>query len=287
MNCRFLTTTATRSELSRREVKEIMGRFADLTGKKFGRLCVVGLAERDKHNRIRWICKCDCGNRIIVSSSHLNSGHTQSCGCLQRERTSEVCKKDLIGQRFGKLVVRERTSKMGDLSQYRCVCDCGKEIIVRGSNLVNHRTKSCGCIRREGTRNLKFLHGQHDTRLYRCWQNMKDRCGNEKNKEYKNYGGRGIKVCLRWQDSFVDFAEWALNSGYDESLTIDRIDVDGNYCPENCRWSTMKEQSRNRTDNCIVEIEGERKILQDWIDETGSYSRAIKKRGKVIPARRP
>lgn len=70
-----------------------MGRFADLTGKKFGRLCVVGLAERDKHNRIRWICKCDCGNRIIVSSSHLNSGHTQSCGCLQRERTSEVCKR--------------------------------------------------------------------------------------------------------------------------------------------------------------------------------------------------
>ena len=169
----------------------------------------------------------------------------------------------------------------------RCKCDCGKEIIVRGSNLVNHRTKSCGCIRREVTRNLKFLHGQHDTRLYRCWQNMKDRCGNEKNKEYKNYGGRGIKVCSRWQDSFVDFAEWALNSGYDESLTIDRIDVDGNYCPENCRWSTMKEQSRNRTDNCIVEIEGERKILQDWIDETGSYSRAIKKRGKVIPARRP
>ena len=88
-----VTTTATRSELSRREVKKIMGRFADLTGKKFGRLCVVGLAERDKHNRIRWICKCDCGNRIIVSSSHLNSGHTQSGGCLQRERTSEVCKK--------------------------------------------------------------------------------------------------------------------------------------------------------------------------------------------------
>ena len=102
----------------------------------------------------------------------------------------------------------------------------------------------------------------HKTRLYKIWCGMRERCNRVNHSAYKNYGGRGIKVCLEWDD-YVAFREWATNNGYSNELTLDRIDVDGNYCPENCRWVTMDEQHKNRRDNNIVDYKGQRYILAD------------------------
>lgn len=188
---------------------------------------------------------------------------------------------DLTGQKFGKLTVISCVSEIGESAKYNCKCECGNSVIAYGHNLVSGTTKSCGCIRRNKARNLKFKHGKVKTRLYKCWLNMKNRCHNPNTVDYKNYGGRGITICPEWQE-FEPFYEWAMANGYSDDLTIDRIDVNGNYEPDNCRWATMKEQSRNRTDNCIVEINGERKILQDWVEELGTYPKKIEQIGKII-----
>ena len=140
---------------------------------------------------------------------------------------------DLTGQRFGRLTVLERTEL-----KWLCKCDCGNKKIVAGGHLVSGDTKSCGCLR--------IKHGMRNTRLYSIWHGMKERCYNTKHKFYKHYGGRGIKVCEEWKNDFQTFADWALSHGYADNLTIDRIDVNGNYEPSNCQWATNAEQQRNK-----------------------------------------
>lgn len=165
------------------------------------------------------------------------------------------------------LVIREDKRDKKRNLYVLCKCDCGKEKVVRLSSLKSGDIKSCGCLRKSLAKEMfcknKFCvkHGLSRTRLYRIWQAMKQRCMNKNRNSFNNYGGRGITVCDCWKDSFERFREWAISNGYSDNLTIDRIDVNGDYCPENCRWITNDEQQNNRRNNHFVEYHGHRYTL--------------------------
>lgn len=195
--------------------------------------------------------------------------------------------KDLSGQRFGRLTVNCRVEDNVSQSGYRtvmwmCTCDCGSKVVVRGKCLTGGVTRSCGCMARELLSNRVCKHRGFGTRLYTIWNSMRQRCNNSNHKSYHNYGGRGIKICNEWDD-FEVFRNWAYKTGYDESaprgvFTLDRIDVDGDYCPENCRWANMRDQSNNRRCTLYYELNGEKHTLSEWAKITGIKYGTIWKR---------
>lgn len=155
---------------------------------------------------------------------------------------------DLTGKRFGRLVVVKRhgthITKSGSKSvTWECRCDCGGTTIVSGYNLKRGHTKSCGCIRKE----MHTTHGQTDTRLFHIWQGIKTRCYTKTSVNYKKYGAKGITMCDEWKDDFRAFYRWSMANGYLDELSIDRIDGNKGYSPDNCRWADIYTQNQNRT----------------------------------------
>ena len=187
-----------------------MGKFIDITGKRFGNLVVTKKHSVDSRGEMLWQCKCDCGNETITLSSYLRTGHTKSCGCLR---------------------------------------------------LKANKT------------NLKEKH----KRLYEIWVNMKTRCNNPSYQCYHAYGGKGIEVCDEWK-RFKGFLEWALGSGYDRSLTLDRKDNALGYNPDNCRWANMQQQQNNRTNNRIITVNGKTKTMAEWARSSGILYTTIQRR---------
>lgn len=246
-----------------------MGRKAtDLTGMRFGKLVVVerSYEGRAKAGRPFWKCLCDCGNVTIVSSNHLKDGAIKSCGCGQRNN-------DLTGKMFGRWTAIKR-ERIRDGYYWLCRCECGTTRYVLHSSLVGGTSKSCGCYHREELAKRLSTHGMTDTRLYRIYYDIKSRCTNPKNHRYADYGGRGITLCDLWDKSFDEFANWAIPNGYHDDLSIDRIDNDGPYSPENCRWVSPEEQSNNKRTTIFIEMFGVKKSLKQWVEFMGwSYSK--------------
>ena len=189
---------------------------------------------------------------------------------------------DMTGQRWGRLVVLEEVDSVNGMTRWLCQCDCGEKTIVYGGNLRRGYTQSCGCYRHEcenARAEANRTHGSEPRRLYRIWGDMKNRCRNPKNSHYLNYGGRGIAVCEEWLE-YPAFRDWAIANGYQENLSIDRIDVNGNYTPDNCRWISMTEQNRNkRTTNWIVH-NGKRMCLDVACREAGINCGTVRSRAK-------
>lgn len=194
---------------------------------------------------------------------------------------------DLTGQRFGRYVVIRRaedyvTPGGKRKTMWACRCDCGNVKDVSGNALKTGSTVSCGCYKKEHDHTRCMTHGAtlngRPTRLYKVWDGMKARCYNLNKAYYSIYGGRGIAMCDEWHYSFEAFRDWALANGYSDSLTIDRIDTDGNYCPENCRWSSIKEQSNNKRDNVFISYNGETHTIAQWSEITGIPFHTIRRR---------
>lgn len=183
---------------------------------------------------------------------------------------------DLVQQKFGRLIVIKRVdnNKHGQ-SVWLCKCDCGKEKIVFGYNLKSGHTKSCGCLSIEKTGERFTTHGQSKTRTYDSWYNMVQRCTNPDDKNYHNYGGRGITVCKRWM-KFIHFLEDM--SEAPEGYQIDRIDNNKRYCKSNCQWTTAKINNRNKRNNHLITHDGKTQCLAAWAEEFNINYKTLGKR---------
>lgn len=239
----------------------------DLSGYVFGELTVLRFDMYYKKSP-KWLCKCSCGKEIYVFANGLKSGFTKNCGSAFHSKH--------IGEKFGRLtVLPDAIPRNGSTSKkYLCRCDCGKYTYVTISNLMSGNTRSCGCYNKEITAKRASTHNMSHSKLFGIWWTMLQRCKNEKVNSYKNYGGRGIKVCEEWQ-TFEPFYEWSMSHGYADDLSIDRVDNDGDYCPKNCRWTTFSEQANNRRNTVWVYYNGEKKTISQLAKENGVKYKAL------------
>jgi hypothetical protein len=186
---------------------------------------------------------------------------------------------DLTGLTFGRLKVLkllDKRTKWGN-RYYLCECQCGNQKEITGKDLRSGQTVSCGCYNKEKS----TKHGMYKSRIFNIYRGIKDRCFNKNRPEYIYYGGKGITICEEWSDKengFINFYKWAIENNYDDNLSIDRIDGNGNYCPENCRWVTHTEQMRNTSRCTYLSKDGKTQTIAEWSREIGTCQSAIKKR---------
>ena len=238
----------------------------EMIGKKFGHLLVLERAVPNVGNRTMYKCVCDCGNTKIVWGTNLRLGRVKSCShyCA----TLLKAKERYIGKRFGLLTVEGFAYKDEFGKHYfKCRCDCGNEKIISAYELGRKRYKnqSCGCYKRK-------INGLYKSRIHRIHRGMISRCYCKNAPYYKWYGGIGISVCDDWKDNnngFLNFYNWAMQNGYSDNLTIDRIDNNRNYEPSNCRWITQEEQANNKRNNHNITFSGKTQTIAEWAKTIG------------------
>ncbi len=249
-------------------------RIKDLTDKTFGRWTVVGFTG-SRGGKTHWLCVCECGQKRQIVSGSLVSGNTKSCGCLRHNSKGRPVN-PLYGKRYGMLLV---VGYAGD-ARWSCMCDCGEAFEAHGSHLRGSETRSCGCLSRALAASRATTHGKCYSREYSTWCGMKVRCTSPNNKDYPKYGGCGITVCDRWLDSFESFHDDM--GDRPEGTSLDRIDNDGNYTPENCRWATPSEQSSNRsTTRLITRADGISRTASAWSLSLGGVTALVYSRMKA------
>lgn len=231
-------------------------------GDKFGELTIISELERKKHPNGRtsrvFECQCSCGNTVNVIINNLISGHSTKCGHCGRE-TKVINIPN--GSRFGRLVTIKEVDSIEDKNGNKkrlvlCKCDCGNTKVIPFWSLIRSKSKSCGCLSKELRIERSTKHGLSNRHpLYGVWKQIKQRCYNENHHAYKDYGGRGIKMCDDWM-VFEKFFHWCINNGWEKNKTIDRIDNNKGYNPNNCRLVTMLEQNRNKRNNKSIEYNG-------------------------------
>ena len=195
---------------------------------------------------------------------------------------------DLTGQKFGRLTVIEQAYVRKGIIYWRCVCDCGNANFVNGRKLRDNIIKSCGCYKSQEFKKRVSKHSLSKTKIYKLYHLIKRRCYDKNDSHYNCYGGRGIKMCEEWLNNFSSFYDWAMSNGYKEEIlpngknkwTIDRIDVNGNYEPNNCRWTTIQEQAKNKRTNIYLTYNGETLTQNEWAKKLDIYAGAIQWRLK-------
>ena len=202
-----------------------------------------------------WRCICECGNEKIARNKNLIEGITTDCGCVSGKGYKQ-------GQKIARLTLLKEIPACRGRS-WECLCDCGNKLTVNESLIRNGSVKSCGCLAKEYKSVGNVIHNLCNTRINKIYQGMKNRCSLKSSISYKNYGARGIKVCDEWlgENGIINFYNWAIANGYNDNLTIDRIDNNGDYEPSNCRWTTRLEQQNNTRINRWFEYKGERLTL--------------------------
>lgn len=196
--------------------------------------------------------------------------------------------KDITGEQInGWTVIKECGRNKGGGAMFLCQCVCGNYRVVEGRSIRAGTSKNCGCARKtktvEASKRVTIKHGGRYDRLYQVWHGMKDRCNNPNSKHYARYGGRGIKLCSEWDESYEAFKKWAQEHGYNETLakyqcTIERLDNDKGYSPENCVWANQKTQCNNRSNNHLIEFNGLSHTLSEWAEITGIKKDTLRRR---------
>lgn len=255
----------------------------NLVGLRFGRLVVTEKTDMFDafHANRFWNCQCDCGRTHLVPASALLAGSTKSCGCLKREVAARSGKRnliDMVGKTFGRLTVISLSDKRSTagFARWLCRCSCGNEKIICGVYLRNGNTTSCGCHRRRIAGNRLRTPARTPVPEYRIWSHMKSRCCNPTANNFERYGGRGIIVCDRWKSFSLFFED--MGSRPSQKHSIERIDNEGNYTPENCRWATAKEQANNTRRTVWLTYNGETRVLTDWSQHLRISKDVIKQR---------
>lgn len=238
--------------------------YKDITGQKFNHLTAIRPIERNDHGEMIWEFRCDCGNVVNRVASYITNPRTKikACGCLNKKGVPKI---DMKGKQFTYLTVIDYAGTTGRRrTMWLCECKCGKRVKVDGAHLRDGHTKSCGCYNREQISNLNKKTGKTNTRIHYVYWNMRNRCYRESDSNYQSYGGRGIRVCDEWlgEHGFENFLEWAELSGYKPDAkrgecTLDRIDVNGNYEPSNCRWVSQSVQCNNKRTTRRIIINGQ------------------------------